>query len=135
MNLIPQHETFGQDNQTWLGSEHGTSSGRPVTLDLSTFTAGTHYPNGYLLSGLPLGKITASGKYGPYDHTTPATDGRQSFVGFLLTPVRVLFYGSGALEGDAEGSILLHGIVVTANLPIAVDSTGQTAAAGRLIFA
>ena len=66
MNLSPVTETFYQDNQTWLGSAHGTDSARSITLDTSAFTEGTHYPNGYFPSGLPLGKITASGKYGPY---------------------------------------------------------------------
>jgi hypothetical protein len=66
MNLSPTTETFYQDDQTWLGSAHGTSSARSITLDTSAFTSGTHYPNGYFPSGLPLGKITSSGKYGPY---------------------------------------------------------------------
>jgi hypothetical protein len=135
MNLNPVQETFGRDDQSWLGSEHGTSSGRSVTLDLSTFTKNTHYPNGYLPSGTPLGKITASGKYGIYDHTTPATDGRQTLVGFLLTPVRVVVYGSGATEADAEGALLDHGRIVEANLPLgAVASQGHTDVAGRIWF-
>lgn len=66
MNLAPVTEAFYQEDQTWLGSAHGTSMGRPVTLDVSAFTANTHYPNGYFPSGIPLAKITASGLYGPY---------------------------------------------------------------------
>lgn len=66
MNLAPVTESFGQEDQSWLGSAHGTDSAHPITLDTSAFTSGTHYPNGYFPSGLPLGKITASGKYGPY---------------------------------------------------------------------
>jgi len=66
MNLAPVTEAFYQDNQTWLGSAHGTNMGRPITLDVSAFTSGTHYPNGYFPSGLPLAKIAATGLYGPY---------------------------------------------------------------------
>jgi hypothetical protein len=66
MDLSIRTETFGQEDQSWLGSQHGTDMARSITLDTSAFTANTHYPNGYLLSGLPLGKITSSGKYGPY---------------------------------------------------------------------
>jgi hypothetical protein len=66
MDLSIRTETFGQDDQSWLGSAHGTNSARTITLDTSTFTEGTHYPDGYFKSGIPLGKITASGKYGPY---------------------------------------------------------------------
>ena len=66
MDLTLRTETFGQDDQSWLGSAHGTDTARSITLDTSAFTANTHYPNGFLPSGLPLAKITASGKYGPY---------------------------------------------------------------------
>jgi len=133
MNLNPLKETVGQDDQSWLGSAHGTSMGRSITLDLTTFTANTHYPNGYLFSGIPLGKITASGKYGPYDNA--AVDGRATLVGFLLSPVRVIWYGPGSTVTDAHGPLFEHGRVVTANLPIAVDAPGQADVAGRIIFA
>jgi hypothetical protein len=66
MDLSQRTETFGQDDQSWLGSAHGTEMARSITLDTSAFTSGTHYPNGYFPSGLAVGKITASGKYGPY---------------------------------------------------------------------
>jgi hypothetical protein len=66
VNLNPVTETFQNEDQRWLGSAHGTDAAESITLDTSAFTSGTHYPNGYFPSGLPLGKITASGKYGPY---------------------------------------------------------------------
>lgn len=66
MILSQKVETFGVEDQTWLASAHGTDAPRSITLDTSAFTAGTHYPNGYFLSGIPLGKITATRKYGPY---------------------------------------------------------------------
>ncbi|MDX3839560.1 hypothetical protein [Streptomyces europaeiscabiei] len=66
MNLTQTTESFGQDDQSWLASAHGTDTARSITLDTSAFTAGTHYPNGYFPSGLAVGKIAASGKYGPY---------------------------------------------------------------------
>lgn len=66
MDLSLKTEAFGSDDQSWLGSAHGTDATESITLDTSTFTAGTHYPAGYFKSGIPLGKITSSGKYGPY---------------------------------------------------------------------
>jgi hypothetical protein len=59
-------EAFTPADQSWLASAHGTANGRPVTLDVSAFTAGTHYPDGFFKSGIPLGKITSSGLYAPY---------------------------------------------------------------------
>jgi len=66
MNLSPVTTAYTNDDQSWLGSEHGTSACPTITLDRSAFTEGTHFPNGYFPSGLPLGKITASGLYAPY---------------------------------------------------------------------
>lgn len=70
MDLSMRTEAFSFDDQSWLGSAHGTDAARTITLDTSAFTEGTHYPNGYFPSGLPLGKITSSGKYGPYGAST-----------------------------------------------------------------
>ena len=58
--------TYAVGDDSWLGSQHGTDSTESGTLDVSAFTSGTHYPNGFFKGGIPLGKITASGKYGPY---------------------------------------------------------------------
>ena len=58
------------------------------TLDVSAFTPATHYPNGFIPSGVVLGKITATpGMYGPYDDT--ATDGRQVAAGYLFSATKV----------------------------------------------
>lgn len=66
MSLKIKNETFGYEDQSWLGSAHGTQAGDPITLDLSAFTAADHYPAGFLKSGIVLGRITATGLYGPY---------------------------------------------------------------------
>lgn len=57
------------EDRSWLLGTHGTDPGSnpSITLDISTFTEATHYPNGYIPSGMPLGEITATpGVYGPY---------------------------------------------------------------------
>jgi len=128
MNLNPVTETFQNEDQRWLGSAHGTSSGESITLDTSVFTAGTHYPNGYFPSGLPLGKITATGLYGPYDDA--ASDGRQTLVGFLFCTVDA----PAVSTQDPQGALLWHGKVVEARLPIAVDANGKADVAGRIRF-
>lgn len=128
MDLSIRSETFAADDQTWLGSAHGTSSARSITLDTSTFTAGTHYPAGFFVSGLPLGKITATGKYGPY--AGGASDGTETLVGFLLSPVKA----PAATTTDVVGALLIHGIIVEAKLPVAVDAAGKTDVDGRITF-
>jgi hypothetical protein len=88
MLLTPTTETFGVEDQSWLGSAHGTTSCQSVTLDTSAFTPSVHYPDGYFRSGTPLAKITASGLYGPYsvtDEVQTVTEGGSGLTSFTLT--------------------------------------------------
>ncbi|MFD7776669.1 head decoration protein [Streptomyces sp. NPDC059753] len=131
MNLGLITESFSQDRRDWLQGEHGTDIAVSVSLDVSKFTAGTHYPDGYIKSGIPLGKITAGGKFGPYDDA--ATDGRQTCVGFLFTGVEVVTR-RGATVASAVGSMLVHCAVRESKLPVAVDAAGKVDLASRVIF-
>lgn len=128
MDLSIQTESFGQDDQSWLASAHATDTARSITLDVSTFTAGTHYPAGFLKSGIPLGKITASGKYGLY--ADAAVDGRGTLAGFLFTGVKA----PAVNTTPVAGALLLHCFVVESKLPVAVDAAGKADVAGRIIF-
>jgi hypothetical protein len=124
MDLALTTETIGQDDQRWLGSAHGTSAGDAITLDASAFTAGTHYPNGYLPSGTCLSlNSSVSNKYGPY--TTGGANGTGTALGFLLTPVQIK---SGT--STPSGALYWHGEVVTANLPF-TSGTGSIDATGK----
>lgn len=123
MDLVPVIETVGQDDQRWLGSAHGTSSADSITLDAALFTAGTHYPNGYLPSGTVLAQNTSTLRYGPY--TTGGGTGSGTAAGVLLTPVKIT---SGT--STPSGPILFHGEVLTAYLPFtsgagSIDATGK----------
>ncbi|SFK73255.1 head decoration protein [Streptomyces pini] len=128
MDLRLRTETFGADDQSWLGSEHGTQATESVTLDTSTFTAATHYPDGYFKSGLPLGRITATGKYGLYNGA--ATDGTETLVGFLYAAVAAPTDNTV----DVAGAMLTHGKVRSSRLPVAVDAAGQADVAGSIRF-
>jgi hypothetical protein len=66
MDIAVRTTTYGVEDRSWLGSAHGTTATRTITLDTSAFTAGTHYPAGVLKSGTVLARIGASGLYGPY---------------------------------------------------------------------
>ncbi|MFD5198791.1 head decoration protein [Streptomyces sp. NPDC058375] len=130
MDLNLKVESFTQDRRDWLGSAHGTDAPVSITLDVSKFTKNTHYPDGYLKSGLPLGKVTTGGKYGPYDGA--AEDGRETLVGFLFTAVDV--DARKVASTSVVGSMLIHCFIREAKLPIAVDANGKTDVAGRVIF-
>lgn len=64
LSVISEGPWFPED-RSWLGSAHGTESTVTITLDISAFTAGTHYPNGYIASGTVLAKLD-NNLYGPY---------------------------------------------------------------------
>lgn len=127
-DISVQSTSYQVEKRGWLWGSHGTGPGDTpsVTLDVSKFTAGTHYPNGYIPSGTVLGKITASGKYGPYDPA--AVDGTEDAAGILFSSVKV---GASA-STPIGGAILVHGFVDEARLPFqsgkgSADAAAQTA--------
>ena len=110
---------YQSENRSWLLSPHGTEPGATitVTLDISKFTAGTHYPNGYIPSGTVLGLITASGLYGPYDDT--ASDGTQTAVCLLFGSLPV-----NAGSTKVAGGGVVHAFVSESKLPFASAAGG-----------
>lgn len=90
-DIAVETQTYLPADRPWLLFE-SSGPNQPVptdagVLNFALFTAGTHYPNGFLPSGLVLGRVTTGGRLGPYDNT--ATDGRQTAVGFLYNSTRV----------------------------------------------
>lgn len=121
-------ETWLAEDRSWLGSRDGTDVTQTVTLATATFTANTHYPNGYIPSGTVLGQITAvgatQGMYGPYDNA--ATDGRQTAVGFLYSSTKVRAGGP-----NVGAPIHWRGVIRASRLPIAEGTAGGLDAPGR----
>ena len=118
------------EDRSWLASDFGTDEPRNITLDVSAFTAGTHYPNGYIPSGTVVGKITASGLYGPYDNA--ASDGTEVAAGLLFSSVKV---GTA----DVGAAMMDMGLVISAKLPFqsgtgSIDTAGKTDLAGWFKF-
>jgi hypothetical protein len=117
-------ETYTAEDRSWLGSRDGTDVTQTVTLDTSAFTEATHFPNGYIPSGVVLGRITATDLFGPYDDT--ASDGRQVAVGFLYSNTKVRTGGP-----DVGAPIHWRGIIRAARLPLATNVTGGLDANGK----
>ena len=115
------------DDPSWLHSEVGVNANLTGTLDVAAFTEETHFPNGIIPSGTPVGKITATGLYGPY--ATGAIDGTETLLGFVYAPAYV-----EAATDTIAFALYHYGVVVEANLPIAVDAGGKTDVAAFLKF-
>jgi hypothetical protein len=112
-------------DRPWLASLVGVQDTNTITLDLSKFTKDTHYVvsanpvlqgRNVMKSGLPLGKITASGLYAPYK--AGATDGTEKLAGFLVSGVSF-----NPTSTKAAGALLWHGEVFAAKVPVTFDPT------------
>jgi hypothetical protein len=119
------------EDRSWLGSAHGTTATRSVTLDPALFTKATHYPNGFIPSGVAIAEVTARpGIYGPYDDTK--SNGQQVMAGHLFnsTPIRD---GQTALVG---APLFEHGFVRVSKLPTGngVDAAGRTDMSGKITY-
>jgi hypothetical protein len=127
MDLLTSSTSYSQGDHSWLRSSHGTEATRTITLDLTTFAKATHFPDGFIPSGMSLGVITANpDTYGPYDSGTPG-DGRDVNRGHLFGDVQVANDDGTDGVGYALGAIFTHGVVVAANLPSGddLDAAGQ----------
>jgi hypothetical protein len=121
-------ETYGSGDQSWLGSTHGIENCRTELLDISTFTAATHYPNGYIPSGTPVAKV--GGVLVPYDSLEATTTNAGVLAGFILTDQQVVpSTGVGAV--DFPVPVLDHGRVRSAKVPQGVQAFTVPVAAAK----
>lgn len=103
--------SYQVEKRSWLLGEHGTGPGDTptVTLDVSDFVAGTHYPDGYIPSGTAVSKL-ASGLWGKFD--AAAASGEH---GLLFSSVKVPNVAD--TTQDVGGAVMVHGFVDHNKLP------------------
>lgn len=116
---------WGSEDRSWLIGEHGADMPLNVVFDWTKFT-GANYANGLVKSGCVLGRVTASGKVGPYE--PGASDGRQTAVGVLFNTSRIPT-DTATVSSDAA---LVHAHIRVARLPYstglgALDAAARTA--------
>jgi len=110
-------ESFtGAGDFRWLRSDHSIWNGRTESLDVSAFTAGTHYPNGYIPSGTPVALV--SGQLVPYDSTEATVAGAGVLAGHVLTDQPIV---PGSTE-DLNVPLLDHGRVRPDRVPVGVQA-------------
>lgn len=108
-------------DQRWIGSRHALDSAKTATIAVSEFTRATHYPNGFLPSGLPVdGSDPAN--VGPY------TGGAGQVLRFLKDNHEV---EAGITE--IQVALLWHGLIYTDVLPVAF-TTPASGSAGGFVF-
>jgi hypothetical protein len=121
--------SYQVEKRDWyLGTADQPGFTRNVKVDVSAFTSGTHYPNGFIPSGVPVGIITAQSSaaltvVGPYDDSATGT-GREVCLGLLFGNVKVPDLLD--LTKDAAGAVLCaFAPVQLSKLPITLDAAGQ----------
>jgi hypothetical protein len=110
-------------DQRWIGSRHALDSAKTATLDLDAFTKATHYPNGYLPSGLPVNAADPANVV-PYTGT--------GVLRFLKDNHQVVVDDLGTVPSELQVALLWHGLVYTDVLPVAF--TAPTGDAGGFTF-
>ena len=132
MDLKIRTESFAlNEDRSWLGARLGTDVCRSITLNIALFTKATHFPDGIIKSGTTLGKVTATGLYGPYNNAL--ANGQEVMAGHLFSSVEVPVDNEA---GKAAGALFWMGIVKEARLPAnhGLDAAGKTDVAGHIRY-
>ena len=128
-DISMQTTSYQVGNRQWLLAEPDVKTN--VTLDISKFTAGTHYPNGFIPSGIVLA-VNPAGHLAPYLNS--AVDSTNVAVGILRASLQVI-RPDGSTKGLIGAAVMkAFGVVSVSKLPIAntvttggfIDATGQT---------
>lgn len=99
-------KNYGTGDYSALLNTDGLDEAVTGVLDVSTFTAGTHFPNGYFPCMLPV-------RVDDRDVIRPWTDTAGARLGFLKGDVK-----TDGVE-DANCAVIVRGNIKTAKLPIA----------------
>lgn len=94
---------YGTGDYSWMLNTDGLDEAVSGVLDVSTFTAGTHFPNGYFPSGLPV-------RIDDRDVIRPWADVSGAKLGFLKGDVK-----TDGVE-DANCAVVVRGNVKTAKI-------------------
>lgn len=111
------------EDRSWAIGEHGFDMPVNAPLAFATFT-GANFADGVVKSGCVLGRVTATGAYGPY--LGSASDGRETAVGVLFNTFRIPA-DTATVASDAA---LVHFHCRQARLPY-TSGAGAIDAAGR----
>lgn len=116
---VTQSGLYGFEDRQWVHADPGPWTRRPITLDVSAFTAATHFPDGYIKSGTPVVRL-GSGLYGPAGDTVS---------GFLWDTIKVPTNGA-----DVGAPLWEFGFIRTAKLPVTLSAAAITSASNWFRF-
>ena len=97
--------SYGTGDFSWLLNTDGLDEAISAVVDISDFTAGTHFPDGYLRSGTPV-RVDDRGDVRPWADTAGAR------LGFIK--------GDFKTDGveDVNVAVILRGNIKLSKLPV-----------------
>lgn len=110
-------------DQRWIGSRHALDSAQTGTIKVSDFTKGTHYPDGYILSGQPVNVADPA-------NLKPYSGAAGQVLGFVKDNHQVVLDEAGTVQADIQVAYIWHGRVKTDFLPGGNFVLGSGAASG-----
>lgn len=113
--------TYGTGDYSWMLNTDGLDEAVSGVLDVSSFTAATHFPNGYFPSGLPVNVADR-------DVIKPWTDTSGAVLGFVK--------GDFKTDGveDVNCAVVVRGNIKTAKVPLSGFAVPTTAVQPRFAF-
>lgn len=116
-----QTKTYGTGDYSWMLNTDGLDEAVSGVLDVSSFTAATHFPKGYFPSGLPVNVADR-------DVIVPWTDTAGAVLGFVK--------GDFKTDGveDVNCAVVVRGNIKTAKVPLAGFAVPSTAVQPRFAF-
>lgn len=120
MNLGIRKTTFGNEDQSWLGSRIGTNDADSITLDAAACIAITEFAAGTVPSGIPL-KRAGTGRYAP-------AVGVEVADRWLLHTVDLTAGGTQAAANTPTAG-MWRGQIIQAKIPAYTGRTSGVAAA------
>lgn len=121
-----QGETYLNEDQRWLKGGQLYAPADSILLDLTAFDLDATFPDGFIPSGIALGRVTATGLLAPYD--PDAVNGSETAVGRLFTTVA---YNRDSDADEIGGSLAVRCDVIRNYLP--AQDTADAAAEEELV--
>lgn len=121
-----QTTTYQVGNQQWLLAQPKVKLN--LTLDISKFTANTHFPNGFIPSGTVVGKLSSGGKGAPYSNA--ASDGSETAYGVTYEDARVTRQNGTNATSVGVAVVVYDAVISAGKLPFqsgagSIDTNGK----------
>lgn len=109
---------LAEDRRWYLGDPGNKGFDQADTIDVSLFDQTTMFPNGFLPSGIILGRKTSGALLGPY--LDSLSNGQQTAVGILNASIKVVNDNGTLKTKIGVGVLKAFAAISVAHLPFAV---------------